>query len=503
MDSDTFFFQRDRLPTNGDVFSFINSQTKFGRVTKASAIHDAAKDVFDLWQNADTCPMVLSSIRDKCSKLLKDRETFIRANRTKSFPQSKQAVASEFTRKRRMPSTGRERSKRKTALTDKKEDQTDAENPGTSHDKDVKSLLSNIADSVVAKEVQEESEQRQESMPPKRILLRHVTTPEQKWMTQIGGMLFDVFSNTERQRAKAFDEEFLNDQRHERKMVMDISRVTEEYKAAEAKESERERRSRNYRESATSISVPVPLDFNTDDLSCPHTDPVTPPAEVSDVNFLSGIRTRTGQNSEIENVLKGTCKRSIGVQVGEDTFYPNVSTRVFPKKSKTFSHRVNPRLLAAGSLMMGVAGVTTRQALLCIKISANTLFRQSYILPPSLERDYRKKMKLRRKLAKLDSSAESSTSENIGSTRQAMSDIVSNLADHEDNNPEDIPSPTPGDSDELDAEMSDILEVEEWCISNGGKRELLSRMLCKPSTLRTAHHLISTLGEQQQALEML
>ena len=236
MDSDTFFFQRDRLPTNGDVFSFINSRTKFGRMTKASAIHDAAKDVFDLWQNADTCPMVLSSIRDKCSKLLKDRETFIRANRTKSFPQSKQAVASEFTRKRRMPSTGRERSKRKTALTDKKEDQTDAENPGTSHDKDVKSLLSNIADSVVAKEVQEESEQRQESMPPKRILLRHVTTPEQKWMTQIGGMLFDVFSNTERQRAKAFDEEFLNDQRHERKMVMDISRVTEEYKAAEAKE---------------------------------------------------------------------------------------------------------------------------------------------------------------------------------------------------------------------------------------------------------------------------
>ena len=131
-------------------------------------------------------------------------------------------------------------------------------------------MLSNIIDSVVAKEAQEESEQKLESMPPKRILLRHVTTPEQKWMTEIGGMLFDVFSNTERQRAKAFDEEFLNDQRHERKMVMDTSRVTAEYKAAKAKESERERRSRNYRESATSILVSVPLDLNTDDISsCP------------------------------------------------------------------------------------------------------------------------------------------------------------------------------------------------------------------------------------------
>ena len=101
--------------------------------------------------------------------------------------------------------------------------------------------------------------------------------------------------------------------------------------------------------------------------------------------------------------------------------------------------------------MMGVAGVTTRQALLCLKISANTLFQQSYMLPPLLERDYQKKMKLRRKLAKLDSSNESPTPENIGSTRQAMSDIVSNLADHDDNNLEDIPSSTPGESDELDA----------------------------------------------------
>ena len=121
MDSTTFFFRRDRLPTNGEVFLFINSRTKFGRVAKASAVHDAAKDVFDIWQKADTCPMALPSIRDKCSKLLKDRDTFIRANRSKSFSQPKQAGKSDFTRKRRLPTTGRERSKRKTKLNNNQE----------------------------------------------------------------------------------------------------------------------------------------------------------------------------------------------------------------------------------------------------------------------------------------------------------------------------------------------------------------------------------------------
>ena len=112
-------------------------------------------------------------------------------------------------------------------------------------------------------------------------------------------------------------------------------------------------------------------------------------------------------------------------------------------------------------------------------------------------------MKLRRKLAKLDSSIEPSTAESIGSTRQAMSDIVINLADHDDNNLENEPSSNTGDSDDLDAETTDLLEVEERSISHTGKRELLSRMLCKPSTLRTAHHLISILDKQQQALEMM
>ena len=41
------------------------------------------------------------------------------------------------------------------------------------------------------------------------------------------------------------------------------------------------------------------------------------------------------------------------------------------------------------------------------------------------------------------------------------------------------------------------------CVSEQSQKEVLSRMLCTPSALRAAHHLISTLGEQEQALEMI
>ena len=51
--------------------------------------------------------------------------------------------------------------------------------------------------------------------------------------------------------------------------------------------------------------------------------------------------------------------------------------------------------------------------------------------------------------------------------------------------------------------MEDLFGIEVREISTKGAQELRARMLCKPSTLRAAHHLISTLGEQQQAYEMI
>ena len=87
--------------------------------------------------------------------------------------------------------------------------------------------------------------------------------------------------------------------------------------------------------------------------------------------------------------------------------------------------------------MMGVAGVSTRQAIMCIKIAANTLFHQSYILPPSLEREYKKKLKLRRKLAKLDVMRNSTTTvDEITSSRQVVADIIC----HSDNNEDSLNS---------------------------------------------------------------
>ena len=194
-----------------------------------------------------------------------------------------------------------------------------------------------------------------------------------------------------------------------------------------------------------------------------------------------------------EAAINGTSKRSIASQT-DDSLFPTVSTRLYSKKNKSTSWISNPRLLATGSLMMGVAGVSTKQAILCTKIAANILFRQNYILPPSLEKEYRKKMKLRRKLAKMTPSvSQESTAEQTVQTRQEVADIVTTHADLETDQEQ-----LPVDSNCLseNEKNDDLIEVEERGLSEQGRKEVLSRMLCTPTALRAAHHLISTLGHR-------
>ena len=322
-------------------------------------------------------------------------------------------------------------------------------------------------------------------------------------MSEIGCKLFDVFSNQEKLKVlssgQAFDEEFLEDQRGCRKLRIDLSRETAEYAKGQAQKIERERRHRNYVLSATSGYASVSYDSQMDEQEVGEEVEDHVPC-ASDDQFLSAVKTRAAHSQEIESVMRGSCKRSVGSQT-ENNFFPPVSTRLVTKKSKTVSLRLNPRLLAAGSLMMGVAGVSTRQAIMCIKIAGNILFHQNYILPPSLEKEYRKKLKLRKKLAKMGIAKQSeTTTPGLETTRQAVADVIVETTEAADESqPEEN---VIADSDEI-LETGELVDVEEYSISEVGKKELLSRMLCKPTALRATHHLISTLGEQEQALEMI
>ena len=112
-------------------------------------------------------------------------------------------------------------------------------------------------------------------------------------------------------------------------------------------------------------------------------------------------------------------------------------------------------------------------------------------------------MKLRRKLAKMNPtiSQESTLSAMAEQTRQDVADIVTSISEVDTDSQQqhtvekDCTSETDG--------IEDLIEVEEAGSLESSKNDVLSRMLCTPSALRAAHHLISTLGEQEQALEMV
>ena len=109
---EVFNFKEDVLPTNGEVFTFITSRTAHGKSELRATVHEAAKIIHDIWLRADTCPMSLPGIKERCHKLLKDRKSYLEKIQ-RPFRVSKNSL-SEFTKTRRMPSTGREMSKRST-----------------------------------------------------------------------------------------------------------------------------------------------------------------------------------------------------------------------------------------------------------------------------------------------------------------------------------------------------------------------------------------------------
>ena len=494
-----FFFKKDMLPTKGEVFTFITTRTKHGGYSQNGAMADAAEKIGKIWKNADVCPMSKPAIIKHCKSLLKDRSYFLDKLRNEKNcinPPMPSRSPSEFTKKRRLPNTSRQPSKR--ASTSKfKRCVTLPPFEDSDINEDVSALLSEIIDEVVNVQVQKKSDM------PRKLNLRTDSSAEQKWLSQVGCELFDIFSEQERVKVithgDAFDEEFLADQRGPRKLRMDTSKVTEEFELHLSQKSERERRHRNYIASATMDYSAISTDS---DCRADETEEVLEDSssDIGEVQYISAVRTRSTKSFDLEAAINGTSKRSIASQT-DDSLFPTVSTRLYSKKNKSTSRRLNPRLLATGSLMMGVAGVSTKQAILCTKIAANILFRQNYILPPSLEKEYRKKMKLRRKLAKMTPSvSQESTTEQTVQTRQEVADIVTTHADLETDQEQ-----LPVDSNCLseNEKNDDLIEVEERGISDQGRKEVLSRMLCTPTALRAAHHLISTLGEQEQALEMI
>ena len=181
-----FFFKKDMLPTKGEVFTFITTRTKHGGYSQNGAMADAAEKIGKIWKNADVCPMSKPAIIKHCKSLLKDRSYFLDKLRNEKNcinPPMPSRSPSEFTKKRRLPNTSRQPSKR--ASTSRfKRCVTLPPFEDSDINEDVSALLSEIIDEVVNFQVEKKSDM------PRRINLRTDSSAEQKWLSQVGCELF-------------------------------------------------------------------------------------------------------------------------------------------------------------------------------------------------------------------------------------------------------------------------------------------------------------------------
>ena len=74
---EVFDFKGDTLPTNGDVFMYINSRTAKGKFALGPTIHEAATKIYNIWQKADACPSSTTYMVKRCQQPLRDRRNFV------------------------------------------------------------------------------------------------------------------------------------------------------------------------------------------------------------------------------------------------------------------------------------------------------------------------------------------------------------------------------------------------------------------------------------------
>ena len=175
MEDDIFSIRRDMLPTQDEVFEFVNSRVKKKILARSTVVWEMALLVQSIWTSADTCPQSVQGIIKKFENLFTERRKFLTSRygtRTKNL-----------CNKRTQPSLPREKSKRRklTVNTDEPALRTE-----------VKSLLDDILDIV---EVQ--APKPLPHNPSRKITLRCKKielTPEQMWKKEMGSELFDIFS---------------------------------------------------------------------------------------------------------------------------------------------------------------------------------------------------------------------------------------------------------------------------------------------------------------------
>ena len=193
-----------------------------------------------------------------------------------------------------------------------------------------------------------------------------------------------------------------------------------------------------------------------------------------------------------------------------DCNMPKVSTR--KKNSKKGSKQatlVSPAYLQSGALMMSVATMSSSQAIMAMKIHDETVHRQTRHLPLTMNKKYKRKLKLLKKYQSLKSLKSSDgVVDVVGSDTEVID--VEMLLDEEEDVSSDVDDrggeetitnetvDTPEDTDKIDDELLPAAKkarIEELETSITASKTLnktkLDQVLPDPGSVREAHHTIA------------
>ena len=331
-----FNFRGDQYPTNGEVFRYMSSRK--GKNNQPMIIREMASKIHAIWCMGDGFPFSVKTIIDRYHKLMKERKVYLAPLYALTHPMKEpDHELSDFTKKHRLPSTGREKSQRQTKSLYR------APNPKDELDQQP---------SEISTGEMEPSGSHSTDNPPKRARTseRHVETPEQRWMREIGSRLFDIHSKDEVEKGKKdkkyFDEEFLADQRGERVLYIERSKVTPEFlECQRQREMRLLRQQQNYQSAVGDFTFSSNKDANSDDecdVVCDNE------VKMDESDFISAVRTRSAKAGDIASCLEACAKQNVGIQVDTVDFFPQVSTRMSPDKRSSTSRQLNPKLLQLG-----------------------------------------------------------------------------------------------------------------------------------------------------------
>ena len=362
-----YSLRKDVLPSKTDCLLYVLSRTK-REYNKISILGDLALEVYEIWDKADCCPYSVKQIKNAFEQHIWQKYLYLK--REKCLPGHHLAEKRSHKKSSQKPKLEPVRKSARRGLADEFEEKPVSSHNVTNNDIEVSSMKPATRNSVIN--------------------LRKI------WDEHEGNKLFDILS-TDRinkcvKKGLAFDKTFYEDQKSMRTLKMMISKVTDEYKAAEASRMKAEALAQAKNMSAY---MSVPRHSGT---PCTPEENSETDTEIDDDWREEDIqfKTPTFQSSSKKYLTRNSSLNSTrddiplwNAQTQTDSLVPennDIPVRVLSSSGKC-STLIEPRYLEAISLLMA-ENFSASEAIKAVAVVDQIVWKQKRHLPLELDKDY-------------------------------------------------------------------------------------------------------------------